>query len=76
MYAKKEKIKPTYVSKHNSNREKQVIFLMIPNGEGWDFLPVKKLSASLRGITSKHHGEFYCLKYLHSFATENKRESH
>ena len=23
-----------YVSKHNSNREKQVIFLMIPNGEG------------------------------------------
>ena len=49
---------------------------MIPNGEGWDFLPVKKLLASLRGITSKHHGEFYCLKYLHSFATEKKRESH
>ena len=23
-----------YVSKHNSNREKQVILLMIPNGEG------------------------------------------
>ena len=25
LYAKKEKIYPTYVSKHNSNREKQVI---------------------------------------------------
>ena len=34
LYTKKEKIYPAYVSKHNSNREKQVIHLMIPNGEG------------------------------------------
>ena len=33
LYAKKEKIYPTYVSKHNSNREKQVIFLTISNGD-------------------------------------------
>ena len=26
-------IYPAYVSKHNSNSEKQVILLMIPNGE-------------------------------------------
>ena len=32
-YAKKEKIYPAYVSKCNSNREKQVILLMISNGE-------------------------------------------
>ena len=25
---------PVYVSKYNPNREKQVILLMIPNGEG------------------------------------------
>ena len=39
-----------YVSKHNSNREKEVILLMIPNGEKreaksegrWDCLTVKK----------------------------------
>ena len=49
---------------------------MIPNGEGWHYLAVKKLSALLRGITSKHHGDFYCLNCLHLFATENKRESH
>ena len=56
-------------SEHNSNREKQVILLMIPSGEGWHYLAVKKLSVStLRGITSKHHGNFYCLNYLHSFA--------
>ena len=34
LHAKKEKIYPTYVSKHNSNREKKAILLMIPNGEG------------------------------------------
>ena len=31
---KKKKIYPAYVSKHNSNRKKQVILLMIPNEEG------------------------------------------
>ena len=31
LFAKKEKIYQAYVSKHNSNREKQVIFLMISN---------------------------------------------
>ena len=33
LYAKKEKIYAAYVSKHNSNREKQVILLMISNRE-------------------------------------------
>ena len=33
LYAKKEKIYPVCVSKHNSNPEKQVILLMIPNEE-------------------------------------------
>ena len=25
---------------------------------------------------SKHHGDFYCLNCLHSFAIKNKLESH
>ena len=36
----------------------------------------KKLSTLLRGITSKHDGDFYCLNCLHSFRTENKPKSH
>ena len=36
----------------------------------------EELSALLRGITSKHHGDFFCLSCLHSFATQNKLESH
>ena len=70
MYAKKEKIYPASVSKYNSNREKQVILLIISNGEKRHYLAVNKLSGLLRGITSKHHGDFYCLNCCHSFATE------
>ena len=60
---------------------------MIPNEEKegpeakskglrWHYLAVKNLSTLLRGITSKYHGDFYCLNSLHSFRTENKLNSH
>ena len=53
-YAKKEEIYPTYVSKHNSNHEKQNIILMTSNGERCGtILQYKKLPALLRGMTSK-----------------------
>ena len=60
MYAKNEKIYPTYVSKNDSNPKKQVNLLMISSGEGWHYITVKKLSALLRGVLSKHNGYFYC----------------
>ena len=49
---------------------------MIPNGEGWHYLEMIKLSALLRGIMFKHYGDFHCLNCLPSFATEKKIESH
>ena len=39
-------------------------------------LHLKKLSALLKGMRSKHSEDFYCLNYLHSFATKTKRELH
>ena len=63
MLRKKKKI-PAYVSKHNSNHKKQTILLMIPNGHGWHYHFVKKLTALLRGITSKNNGDFNCLNCL------------
>ena len=52
LYAKKERIYPAFVSKHNSDCEKKVILLMISSGEKWHYLAVKKLTALLKGITS------------------------
>ena len=76
LYNKEIEICPAYISKYNSNREKQIILLMIPNEKSWHYLAVKKLSTLLRGITSKHNGYFYYLNCLHSFRTENKLGCH
>ena len=70
LHAKKEDIYPSYVSKHNSNREKQVMPIMIPNEERCHYLEVKKLLALLRELTLNHHNGFYCLNCFHSFTTE------
>ena len=77
MHAKKEKICPPYVSRHNLNQEKQVVLSVIWNGDKqrWQYFAAKELSELLKGITSKHHGDFYCLNCFHSFATKNNLQS-
>ena len=71
-----KKIEVAYISKYNLTREKQVILLMISNGENWHYLTVKSLSRLIRGITSNHVGDFYCLNCFHSYRTKNKLEAH
>ena len=60
LYIKEKEVCLAYILKINSNCEKQIIPLMIPNEEkeGRNSLAVKKLLTLLRGITSKHHGDF------------------
>ena len=70
-----KKIEIAYKSKHNLTREKQIILLMISNGENWHYLVVKSLSGLLTGITSNHKEDFYCLNCFHSYRTKNKLEA-
>ena len=49
---------------------------MITDGEKWPYLPVNIVPALLRGITSKHNGDFYCLSCFHSYSTKCKLEKH
>ena len=65
-----------YKSKHNLNREEQVILLMISNGEKWHYTAVARLSGLLRGVTYNHNDDFYCLNCFHAFRTKNKLEEH
>ena len=77
LYTKEKELCPVYISNINSNCEKQIILLIIPNNEKGDYiLAVKRLSTLLRGITSKHHGDFYYLNCPHFFRTENKLKFH
>ena len=57
------------MSKYNRKRESQVILLMVTDGEKWHYLFVQSLSRLPYRITSNHHGDFYCLGFLHSFRT-------
>ena len=71
-----KQVRTAYVSKQNSDREKQVILLMITDGKKWHYLFVKNLSKLVNGTTSKHVGDFYCLNCFHSYRTENKLKQH
>ena len=62
------------MSKYNNKSKNQVILLMITNGKKWHYLPVKKLPALLRRITSNNNGDFYCLNCFHSYRTEQKTQ--
>ena len=70
-----ERIRLACKSKHNFMRENQVILLMITDGKKWHYLAVKSLSAMLRGITSNHHGDFYCLNCFHSYRTQKTQKT-
>ena len=71
-----KKIHVAYKSRHNLTCDKQVILLTISNGEKWNYLTVKNLPGLLKGITSTHNEDFYCLNCFHSHRTKNKLETH
>ena len=67
-----EEIRPAYISKYDHKRDNQVILLMITDGEKWHYCAVKALPRLLKGTTSNHNGDFYCLNCFHSYYTEKK----
>ena len=68
------KIQVAYKSKNNLTCDKQVILLMITDGEKRHYLTVKNLSGLLRRIT--HKEDFYCLNCFRSYRRRNKLEAH
>ena len=71
-----KKIQLAYRTKNNLTCDKQIILLIITDGEKWHYLVVKNLSGLLKGITSIHEKDFYCLNCFHSYRTKSKLESH
>ena len=69
-------IQLAYRSKYNLTYDKQIVLLMITDGEKWHYLVVRNLSGLFKGIISDHYGDFYCLNCFHSYRTKNKLEAH
>ena len=57
-----------------SIKKKNPLMILNKEKEGWHYRAIKKFS--LRGLTSKHHGNFYYLNCPHFFRTENKLAFH
>ena len=80
--------KLVYKSKYNRKRENQVVLLMITDGKKWHYLvlksfctngynrPTRRLSKLLRGISSNHIRDYYCLNCFHSKSTDNELRKH
>ena len=70
-------IKQAYISKYSNKRDSQVNALMITDGTtNWHYLTIKNIPGLLRGITSNHDGDFYCLNCFHAYTTQRKLEKH
>ena len=67
-----KKVEIAHKSKYNVVRNNQIILLMITDGEKWHYIVVKSLSKLLRGVTSNHDGDYYC---LNCFALIGQRRS-
>ena len=72
----KKAIRHAYKSKYNLTCENRVILLMISDGAKWHYLTVRTLSALLKGTTSKHKDDSYCLNCFHAFASKKSLEKH
>ena len=65
-YQTKE-IVPNYISKHNKTRDTRANLLMITDCKNnWHYLAIKTIPGLLRGTTSTHNGDYYCLICFHS----------
>ena len=73
----KKIIRIAYKSKYNHQRENQVVLSVITDGKKWHYLalksrptidgyncPLRSLSKLLRGISSNHVGDYYCLNFF------------
>ena len=70
-------IRPIYTSKFNKTREHHANLLMITDGTDiWHYIEIKKIPALLRGVSSTHDGDYYCLNCFHSYRTESSLKKH
>ena len=69
-------IRQAYISKHNKTRNIHANLLMITDRtSNWHYLAIKSIPGLLRGMTSNHNGDFYCLNCFHPYTTEKNLES-
>ncbi len=73
--AEKE-IRQGYISKYNTERSKCADVLIVGVGKRRHYVAIKSLPALLRGVTSNHHGDFYCRNCFGCFRSKDTLDLH
>ena len=75
---KENEIRPVFISKNNKMHNYHANLLMISDEKGtiWHYTAITSIPALLRGITSKHNGDYYCLNCFRSYRTAKKLAEH
>ena len=60
-----KQIIPASISKYNHKRNKVILLMITDSDNNWHYLAVKNMPGLLRGTTSNHNGDFYCLHCFH-----------
>ena len=64
-------------SDYNHKRQHIIELLMnTDNQNNWYCLTTKSIKRLIRGVTSNHHGDFFCRNCMHLFRTDNKLKKH
>ena len=50
--------------------------MITDNQNTWHYLTIKMIKRLIRGVTSNHHGDFFCRYCMHSNRTENTLKKH
>ena len=70
-------IRPIYILKFNKTCEHHANLLMITDGTDiWHYIAIKNIPALLRGVSSTHDGDYYCVNCFHSYRTESSLKKH
>ena len=52
------------------------LLMITDNQNNWHYITIKNMKRLIRGVTSNHHGDFFCRNCMHSYRTENALKKH
>ncbi|XP_057296306.1 uncharacterized protein LOC130625271 [Hydractinia symbiolongicarpus] len=69
-------VRQAYVSKHKTTRKKVADVLIIQEEGKKHYVAIKRYSALMRGLSSRHRGDHYCRNCMHGFRSQETRDNH
>ena len=67
---------PIVAALHHKRKHIVDLLIITDNSNNWYYIVIKKMKRLIKGVTSSHHGDFFCRSCMHSYRTENALKKH